>query len=92
MTISSLNRIMVLKKHWQRSKKQSFGKYYSSDKACQFSVVKGTPWPSYLEKTDEKITIDKTDNLQEIYKQTSLTFYTSSDVSKQCWEEKIIQT
>ena len=83
MTISSLNRIIVLKKHWQRSKKQSFGKYYSSDKACQFSVLKGTPWPSYLEKTD---------NLQEIYKQTSLTFYTSSNVSKQCWEEKIIQT
>ena len=30
------------------------------------------------------------DNWRQIYKQMSSTFYTSNDVSKTCWEEKIL--
>ena len=33
--------------------------------------------------------IRKTSNWQQIYKQTSYTFYTTNDVSKTCWGEKI---
>ena len=32
----------------------------------------------------------KPDNRRKIYKQTSSTFYTSNDVSKTCWEEKLL--
>ena len=32
----------------------------------------------------------KPDNWQQIYKQTSSTFYTSNDVSKRRWEEKLL--
>ena len=33
--------------------------------------------------------IRKTSNWQQIYKQTSYTFYTTNDVSKTCWGENI---
>ena len=72
-----------LKAQWQISKKWCSNKYCSCDETCQFSAFKGTPWQCYLEKTD---------NWQQIYKQASLTFYTSNDVSKWHWEEKIIMT
>ena len=32
----------------------------------------------------------KPDNWRQIYKQTSSTFYTSNEVSKTCWEEKLL--
>ena len=72
-----------LKAHWQISKKLCFEKYCSGDKACKFSALLSTPWQSCLEKSWQMITI---------YKQTSLTIYTSNDVSKRCWEEEIILT
>ena len=43
-----------LKAHWQISTKRYFEKYYSCDKACQYSALQGIPWPSYL----ENLTID----------------------------------
>ena len=64
-----------LKAHWRISKTRYSEKHRSSDEACQFSVLQGTPGRSYLEKTD---------NWRLIYKQTNLTFYTSNDVSKRC--------
>ena len=32
----------------------------------------------------------KPDNWRQIYKQTSSTFYTSNEVPKTCWEEKLL--
>ena len=71
----------ILKAHWQISKKLCSEKCCSCDEACQFSALYGTPWRSYLEKTDK---------WRQMYKQTSLTFYISNDVCKGCWEGKIV--
>ena len=43
-----------LEAHRQISKKRCFEKYCSYDQVCQFSVLEGTPWRSYL----ENLTID----------------------------------
>ena len=69
----------TLKTHREISKKRFFEKYCSCDKACKFSVLKGTRWQRYLEKTDK---------WQQIYKQGSSTFYTSNNVSLKHDEQK----
>ena len=68
-------------KDWQISKKWCSEKHCSCDNACQFSALYGTPWWSYLEKSD---------SWRQIYKQTSLTFYTSNNVCKWCWKKKLL--
>ena len=49
--------LMGLKTHRQISKEQCFEKYCSSNKACQFSDLQGTPRRSYLENPtiDDKL-------------------------------------
>ena len=63
--------IPSLKTHRDISKRRCFEKFCCCDQACQFSVLEGTPWRSYLEKNWQ---------WRQIYKKTSLTFYTSNDV------------
>ena len=68
---------LILKAHWQISKERCFEKYYSCNKACQFSAFQGTPWWDYLENPtiDDKF-INK--------------FLYIKHVSKTCWEKKIL--
>ena len=70
---------LILKAHWQLSKERCFEKYYSCNKACQFSAFQGTPWRNYLENPtiDDKF-INK--------------FLYIKYVSKTCWEKKNIRT
>ena len=83
LTLLSLIILAFLKALWQIYKKRCSEKYCSCVEACQFSALYGTPWRSYLEKTD---------NWRQIYKQTSWSFCTSNDVYKRCWKGKIVMT
>ena len=67
--------ILQLKAHWQISKKRCFGKYWSCDKACQFSALTEL--------------FRKPDNWWQIYKQTSSTFYASNMCLKRVEKEKL---
>ena len=68
-----------LKVHWHISKKQYFEKYCFCGKTCQYSPLLGTPWQSL-----------KTWQLWQIYKQTSLVFYTSNMCLKLVEKEKLL--
>ena len=74
--IATLTRSILLKGHWQISKKRCSEKYCSYDKA----------WLSFIGHTLTKLL----DKWRQISKQKS--FYTSSDFVRRCWEGKIIVT
>ena len=82
-----------LKAHWQISKKWYFGKYCWCDKACQFSVLYGTPWRSYLENTFlKKCRSSHPMQKQVYYKKTivkKLAIFTEKHL---CWSSFLTQS